>query len=213
MSNFENILDILKHSLILRSRIIVSSTLIPEMEVYGFIPLFINNDTYLNTKSMPIIDFNMSNTIIVSNRLAITYTDYVEYGNNAKMDRIRIVHPILNIVQLQNNSKKYEIPLKTLYIPKYMDKIAYTEFRKAVVYTKSDYSLCKLEGISVNFNNNSKRNEYYYSPNNDEFLFCDIQDQIKAVGNSFAVLCRHVNQVTGCLSYELFNPQDLILSK
>lgn len=75
MSNFENILDILKQSLILRSRIIVSSTLIPEMEVYGFIPLFIYNDTYFNTKSMPIIDFNMSNTIIVSNRLAITYTD------------------------------------------------------------------------------------------------------------------------------------------
>lgn len=206
----ENLLDVLLCSGKIKSGIMVTTKLIPEMEVYGYIPLCNDERAIFADRAIFGLDFNMSNTIVVSNRLAIVYPDFSLGTYGTKLDKIRVVHPILKTIEMQENGKDYKLPLNILYIPQYINNQAYKEFKSAVVYKGYGNKLRQLEGISSKTNEELHQTEYSYTPKEEEFLFSDSSNHlVKAVGSEFCVVCRHINHVTGALTYELLQPEDL----
>lgn len=207
----ENLFDVLLCTGTLNSGAKVCSTLIPEMEIYGYIPMGEDDRSPYNSSPLLGLDFKMSNTLVVSNRLMVTYSDYNGLMDSKIVNK-RAVHPILKSVELQENGKNYELPLNKLYIPKYVFNDAYREFRRSVIYRGYGNKLRQLNGIIVKQNEETHATEYYYKPEESEFLFHDtFGNEIKAVGSNFCVVCRYTNQVTGNLAYALFQPEDLVI--
>lgn len=208
MKNRSTLFDKLVCDGIITAGVKVCNSILSDMEVYGFIPQDEDDTALYSKKAIQLLDFNMKKTIVVSNRLAIVVEDYEGVGYNVKIQEKRIVHPILRAVQVQENGKEYNIPLNQVYIPKYMDKQAYIEFKSTTSYKGYGNGLLKLKGIQ----RKDEPVSYTYSPSEDEYLFIDSSSSnVRAVGNSFSVVCRRINPVTGNIVYDLFSSEELFL--
>lgn len=204
-----NLIDILHTEGSLTAGKMVCTSLLPELEVYGFIPIEENDRMIYNNDVVPLIDFKMQNTIVVSNRLVVVCQDYVK-GTLTRIEEKRIVHPITKKVSLQEDGKTYSIHLQQLYLPKFIGQEAYLEYKRCVVYRGYGNKLVKLEGISTRKNEDTNILEYFYTPKCDELLFGNhLPEMSTAISSSFVVVCRRVNPVTGNIAFELFNPEEI----
>lgn len=207
-----NLMDILHEEGTLYAGKMVSTSILPELEVYGFIPIDDDDRVIYNDDVMQLLDFKMENSLVVSNRLVIVCQDYVKYGSSTRIGEKRIVHPIVKKVSLQDNGKTYSIHLQQLHLPKFMKQDGYLEYRRCVVYRGYGNKLVKLEGISTKKNEATNTVEYYYTPNSNELLFGDrLPEKPTAISSSFVVVCRRVNPVTGNVVFDLFNPEELFV--
>ena len=53
--------------------------------------------------------------------------------------------------------------------------------------------------------------KWYYKNHPQDWLFTS-ESPIRAVADDFLVVCRRINSVTGVIVYEIFKPEDLVIS-
>ena len=169
----------------------VASRLIPQMEVYGFVPIK-EDDSYL--------DINMQNTRIVANRLVVK----VHEMRADKCVELAKVYPIYKIVEHSQGEGKH-LPLRFLRVIPYEGVLLhYDEYqrsgRKGQSLQNEHIIMLQEEGTCVP----------YYKVADDDFFFRDDENlPIKAIAKAFLAICRRINTITGNLTYELYNASDV----
>lgn len=214
-------MDLLHSEGIVNAGMNVRTSILNDMEIYGFIPMTSTGDFLSVSFKSQTIDFLMQNTKIVSDRLSIIYNTFERRGGTStvKVEKHE-VHPILRCVHLQETGGNNRIPLRGLYIPQYRDDRLYLDYRKSVNPTIG--SVTRLERVVVvdeedrSMPRNPQTNELptiqvcYYEPKDNELLFGrNIDSPVRAVGEEFVVVCRRLNPVTGNSVLEVFNPEEL----
>lgn len=208
MTHNDNLMDLIYTEGVLAAGSKVRTTTLDEMEIYGFIPLT-NNEDLLNWVSSQVVDLTMMNTIIASDRLAVSY------------DGMREVHPILRYVRLQDNDSQLE-SLRSLYVPQYKTKREYINYRKNVNIRNARIpNLDRI--IAVDEEDKEAPRDpnnpdivptikvAYYLPSDKDLYFCrNMNGSVQAVGEEFVVVCRRLNTVTGNSVLEVFNPEELL---
>lgn len=217
----DNLMDLLHTEGVVNAGTKVRTSVLNDMEIYGFIPMTSTGDFLSVSFKCQTVDFLMQNTKIVSDRLSIVHETFERRGGTSTVKVTKHeVHPILRCVHLQENSGNNRIPLRGLYIPQYRDDRFYLEYRKSVNPTVG--SVARLERIVVvdeedrSQPRNPQTNELptiqvcYYVPTENELLFGrDLDSPVRAVGEEFVVVCRRLNPVTGNSVLEVFNPEEL----
>lgn len=217
----DNLMDLLHTEGIVNAGMSVRTSVLNDMEIYGFIPITSTGDFLSISFKCQTVDFLMQNTKIVSDRLSIVHETFERRGGTSTVKVTKHeVHPILRCVHLQENGGNNRIPLRGLYIPQYRDDRFYLEYRKSVNPTVG--SVARLERIVVvdeedrSQPRNPQTNELptiqvcYYEPTDKELLFGrNIDSPVRAVGEEFVVVCRRLNPVTGNSVLEVFNPEEL----
>lgn len=215
-------MDLLHSEGVVNAGMNVRTSVLNDMEIYGFIPMTSTGDFLSTEFKSQTIDFLMNNVKIVSDRLSITYETIERRNCGRTIEKVtkHEVHPILRCVHLQENGSNHRVPLRGLYIPQYRDDRFYLEYRKSVNPTVG--SVARLERIVVvdeedrSQPRNPQTNELptiqvcYYEPTGKELLFGrDLDSPVRAVGEEFVVVCRRLNPVTGNSVLEVFNPEEL----
>lgn len=183
----ETLQEIFEKDSVLKSGIFVGNSLIPEMEVYGFIPYYNPSDFLSVNPEIAGLNMNMADISIMADRLCSA-------GN---------IHPIYKFVERQDAGlQPFKGILYTLYIPRFRENKDYKE------YCRRRYShynaVQKLERVSL------EGNIFYYTTIHNEYLFKNyLSTGPCAASECFLVICRHINSITGRLCYELFSPVDL----
>lgn len=217
----DNLMDLLHTEGVVNAGTNVRTSVLNDMEIYGFIPMTSTGDFLSVNFKCQTVDFLMQNTKIVSDRLSIDYETFERRGGTSTVKVTKHeVHPILRCVHLQENGGNNRIPLRGLYLPQYRDDRFYLEYRKSVNPTVG--SVARLERIVVvdeedrSQPRNPQTNELptiqvcYYEPTENELLFGrDLDSPVRAVGEEFVVVCRRLNPVTGNSVLEVFNPEEL----
>lgn len=208
MTHNDNLVDLLYTEGVLAAGSKVRTAILNDMEIYGFIPLTYNGDL-LNWLSSQVVDLTMMNTIIVSDRLAVSY------------DGKREVHPILRYVRLQDNDSQLE-SLRGMYVPQYKTMRAYTEYRKTVNIRNARIpNLDRIVAVDEEDEtaprdpNNPDvvptiKVAYYLPSDKDLYFSRNMNGRVQAVGEEFVVVCRRLNTVTGNSVLEVFNPEELL---
>lgn len=169
----------------------VACRLIPQMEVYGFVPMK-EDDSYL--------DFNMQNTRIVANRLVIKMHE-VRADKCVELAR---AYPIYKTIEHSQGEGK-QLPLRFLRVIPYEGVLKYYDEylrsgRKGQLLKDENIIMLQEEGSSIP----------YYKVADDDFYFRDDETSpIKAIAKAFLVICRRINTITGTITYELYNASDI----
>lgn len=196
MITTRNLQEILQSGLICKAGQIVSTPLFPQMEVFGFVPMK-ETDRYL--------DFNMRDTRIVANRVVVAPQEEkpdVFCGSSIK--RIG-VYPIYKVIESSVSTQK--LPLRFLRIVEMEGNKYYDDYQRKgerAAYVKSPK-------VVMEKNEEDERPVLFYQLEKGEVVLKDAENQpVKCITPCFMVLCRRINTITGCLTYELYNPDDLV---
>lgn len=169
----------------------VATTLIKEMQVYGFIPLC--ESKYFDFLFDSKFDFEPE-----LGKIAV-------YGNRAIqiMKNATYRYPVFERVLLCD---KDVVPLEHLYVPQYIDyetqfRCSYKDYlRRTAKVIKPKYSQIETD----------ENGNYNYKIKGDEFFFSSDKSVLNAVASKFLVVCMRINTVSGELVYEVYEPQDLV---
>lgn len=217
----DNLMDLLYSEGVLDAGMNVRTSVLNDMEIYGFIPMTSTGDFLSICFKSQTVDFLMQNTKIISDRLSIIHETIERRGGSStvKVEKHE-VHPILRCVHLQENGGNNRIPLRGLYIPQYREDRFYLEYRKSINPTVG--SVTRLERVVAVeeedrlMPRDPQTHEYpkiqvcYYETKGNEFLFSrNIDSPVRAVGEEFVVVCRRLNPITGNSILEVFNPEEL----
>ena len=165
----------------------VATTLIKDMQVYGFIPLC----------ESKYFDFLFDSKFDVEPELG----KIAVYGNRAEKNSIR--HPVFERVLLCD---KDVVPLENLYVPEYLDyktplRCSYKDYlRRTAKVIKPKYSQIEIDESGI----------CNYKIKGDEFFFSSDKSVLNAVASKFLVVCMRINTITGELVYEVYEPKDLV---
>lgn len=191
----KNMMEILQTGEMVKAGQMVACKLIPEMEVYGFMPM---------KEDECFLDLNMQDTRIVANRIVVNLqNDKLPLFADTKHSKA-IPYPIYKAIAL--NKEEQQIPLRLLrVISREGISHYYTEYQKTGVAKPQLFKDEKL----VKVTDNGEVVPCYKMAAGEYTFFERGAGAIKAVASCFEVLCRRINQVTGCLTYELYNAEDL----
>lgn len=194
----QNMQELLNAGNKLRAGQMVATNLVPKMEIYGFVP-HKQEEFYL--------DFNMQDTRIVANRLVVIphIGKTVQYGGaHSTVPR----YPIYKAIAV--NQEEKSLPLRLLRVVR-LEGISYFDaFQrkdgKGPYFKDPQIDMVKQD----NDEGSNEGSKPYYKLQKGDILFYEQDiETIKAVADCFLVLCRRINDVTGCMTYELYNAEDL----
>ncbi|MCR5362408.1 MAG: hypothetical protein K6E73_10450 [Bacteroidales bacterium] len=203
MKTKEPLMDMLHSEGMVMAGTKVQTTIITDMEIYGFVPLRESTDFLNETLNGILLDFTMKNTVIASDRLVISMS-----GKNE-------VHPILRYVCLQENNANPTLPLFRLYVPEYRNDSKYLYYRRSIINPPVD-RVASLEKIQIVEKKDDEGNvlsqEAFYQLEDNELVFKDRRNESpKAVGKRFSVVCRRLIPTTGSMQMEIYNPEELFI--
>lgn len=188
-------MEILQNGEMVKAGQLVSCKLFSEMEVYGFVPM---------KEDECVLDLNMQGTRIVANRIVV----YLQYDKHPLFTDTThpkaIPYPIYKVIAL--NKEEQQIPLRFLRVisregvSQYYSEYQRTGFLKPQLFKDKKF---------VKVTDNGDIVPHYKMADGEYTFFESGAETIKAVAHCFEVLCRRINQVTGCLTYELYNAEDL----
>lgn len=204
----------------LKGGMLVTSSLINKLEIYGFISSIITNYNEFTKLTLQELNFNMNDFIVLSDKIAFRY-----FQKNEKGEDLYAVFPVFKKIMKNNSSKK--LLLKNLYISqlesddnvnrclnnsvnKY-NKIPlyYTALRKH----KLDSKYYNLVGERYGIETLIEDEELYYLTQPYDILMYKknyyTDDKVSAIGKSFLIVGRSINDVTGEFSYNIFSPEEL----
>lgn len=175
----------------------VATSLIAKLEIYAFIPMCEYNGIDFMFNEMFDGEPFLGKVDVYGNRIV----------RKLKKNDYNVVqrYPIFSKVSLMTES---HISLTNLYIAKYWNEAAtynknIKEYKDFLRSRRTNINN-RLQGIEKDENNN-----YVYKPNNDELFFsCD--NLVTAVADRYYVICRRINEVTGELIYEIYEPNELV---
>lgn len=197
MITTRNLQAILQSGLVCKAGQMVSTPLFPQMEVFGFVPMK-ETDRYL--------DFNMRDTRIVANRVVVApQEEKPDVFGGTSIKRIG-VYPIYKVIETSEVTQK--LPLRFLRIMEMEGNKYYDDYQRKgerAAYVKSPK-------VIMEKNEEDERPVLFYQLEKGELVLKDAENlSIKCVTSCFLVLCRRINTITGCITYELYNPEDLVL--
>ena len=186
----------------LKSGMVVNHTLSNDMVIYGFVPLY-NNDDGLIAFDNDLIAMDESR--VCCNVLTTTrYTDG-DYGKDCR--KAFYTYPIFNRVSVCQETQ--DLFLSQIYVPE-LAATNRNEYNRIRSYKHTSYyNKFSRPGIIEKSPDNPKAYIYHTTPG--EFLFQDEINAVRGVGNEFLVICRHTNRVTGNLDFALFRTSELFI--
>lgn len=191
----KNIQEMLQNGEQVKAGSMVACKLIPEMELVGFIPIK-EDDDYL--------DLGMTGTRVVANRLVVNRHDEKPTPLIGTTSPGTKSYPIYKAMAI--NQENRQVPLRLLrVIPVEGVSHYYNEYQVKGVVRPQLYKYTKF----VEVTNNVETLPYYQLDPGEYTFFENCSETIKAVATCFEVLCRRINKVTGCITYELYNAEDL----
>lgn len=196
MITTRNLQEILQSGLICKAGQIVSTPLFPQMEVFGFVPMK-ETDRYL--------DFNMRDTRIVANRVVVApQEEKPDIFGGTSIKRIG-VYPIYKVIGTSEAEQK--LPLRFLRVIAMEGNKYYEDYQRKgerAAYVKSPK-------VIMEKNDEDERPVLFYQLDKGDLVLKESEElPIKCVTPCFLVLCRRINTITGCMTYELYNPEDLV---
>lgn len=189
-----NIQEMLQNGEQVNAGVMAACKLIPELEIVGFVPMK-EEDHYLN--------LGMMDTRVVANRIVVRLHDekpshYLGTANS----NVR-TYPIYKAIAL--NQEERHVPLRFLRVISREGGHYYNEYQMKGIVRPQLFKDEKLVEVSDN-----GETVPYYKMDEGEYTFFETGSEvIKAVAPCFEVLCRRINMVTGCMTYELYNAEDL----
>lgn len=175
----------------------VAMSMITKLEIHAFIPMCEYNGLEFMFKDMYDREPCLGKVDVYRNRIVHKVN---ENGHNIVQR-----YPIFSTVSLIAEN---DIPLTNLYIAKYWNeentyKKDIREYKEFLRHKRTRINN-RLQEIKEDENNN-----YVYKPNKDE-LFFSSDSLVTAVANRFLVVCRRINEITGDLVFETYEPNELV---
>lgn len=180
---------LLKNGIIQKGQI-VGGILIPKMEVYGFV----GYNAYLKVRTKErlgdMLDISLFESRIVVDRVVLRY-----FGDNYH------TYPIFSEAYITETEK--ELELEYTFVHNLSSSKDYIDYiRKSYKHV----NLQKIKSLSPNIFLGENNILHYRVPVGEIIMQ---NSNIYGVADSFLVLCRYINSVTGNISYAFFEPEDL----
>lgn len=165
----------------------VSTKLVGEMEIFGFVPY--------SHESISIIP-PLGQVIACSDRIILSINEsnirIPIYQTIARCDEEMLLAENLYIPSLFFSENKYVQQWFKDYFKRRND----STLRKI---SNQVHDVVEVEG------------RWYYKMNPQNWLFIS-ESPIRAVADDFLVVCRRINNVTGVIVYETYRPEDLVIT-
>ncbi len=165
----------------------VSTELVKDMEVYGFVP------SYIETLMLP-----LGQAVVCSNRVVVSINgSYVRFP----------------IYQTVSRCESEMLSMEKLYVPSLFFN-ENSSVQLCYQYYFKGGNTDNLRKISQNYKVRDVveiEGKWYYKNHPQDWLFTS-ESPIRAVADDFLVVCRRINSVTGVIVYEIFKPEDLVIS-
>lgn len=190
----KNLIEVLRAGETVKAGQMVACKLFPKMEVFGFVPMK-EDDCFL--------DLNMLDTRIVANRVVVNLKTETSPLFADTTHSKTIHYPIFKVMALNYEEKL--VPLRFLRVVSREGGQYYSDYQrtgrvKQQLFRDEKFVAVTDGGVTI---------PCYKIAAGEYSFFESSAEAIKAVAPCFEVLCRRINQVTGCLTYELYNAEDL----
>ena len=195
----------------LASNIIVSSVLIKELEVYGYVNscraenmLHIPNNSWAKIGVNGIVNKSPISEIVCSNYIyqVITLSD----GKQAST--VGIPSPIYNSLYI--NKKQTKLNLEDIYIPSLMSNQTYRKIKSrigtGVVVTES---MINKSGFPKNII--AEDNKAMYIAEEGTILLKNKDGNIRSIGEEILAVCRYLHPETGTMCYTQYSLDELFI--
>lgn len=189
---------------VLKAEFSTASSLINNLEVYGFIAIdsteieFINFQTTIND----IVDTGNSNNIVCGDRLMQTL--YLP-DSKGKVKFTNQVVPIYKEICYAKEEKDYN--LSSIYVPAFTSIELYKKMRKKILKIGvNDYNLRRY---NFPLNVIDKNGVTTYISKENDILFKDKDGVVKGISDKAMAICRYINPITGNISFGIFELEDL----
>ena len=194
--------SLLEQGDLLKSGMVVNHTLGKNMVIYGFVPLY-NNDDGLIAFDNDLIAMDESR--VCCN--VLTTTRYTDGGYGKDCKKAFYTYPIFERVSVCRETQ--DLFLSQIYVPE-LAASNRSEFNRIRSYKQTSFhNKFSRPGIIEKSPDDPKA--YIYHTTVGEYLFQDEYNNVRGVGNEFLIICRHTNQVTGHLDFALFHTSELFL--
>lgn len=191
---------------VLKSGMFVSSSLIPKMEIYGFIAIDSSKVEEIDyqAKLNDIVDTGFANNVVCGDRLMQTL--YLpDSKGNVKL-RCQVV-PIFDKISHSESGDEYK--LIDIYIPSLTSIDKYMDIRsRRKEYKLDEYNLRRFK---FPYSVTSQDGTLIYTTQKNDILFLDNDSVIKGVSDTAFAVCKYINHITGLLSYAIFKLDELKL--
>lgn len=187
-------MEVLQQGEVVKVGQLVANKLIPEMEVYGFVPMK-EKDGYL--------DLNMQDMRIVANRVVVNpHEEKPDRFGGITIQRVQ-VYLIYKTIEINNKERNLSLRfLRVTALEGDKNYNAYQSKGERAGYLKAPNVIQEMseDGTVVLF----------YQLTTGEILLREgINMPIKCITPCFMVICRRINTVTGHMTYELYSAEDL----
>lgn len=192
-----NLLDYLKAQKTIQNGMLVKSSLIDKLEIFGFL-----NDTepenFLN--NICELTIQTDGSVNLHNMISI-YSGFMKTGNKAYE----------YYTSLSINDSRMEINIENLYIPSLSRKDLYKSIRKKSNTRQITDDLLWKKFLTTSVI--AKDGSAIRVIEEGEILMKDRHGNVKSVAEDIVVICRYVNNATGLLSYTMLSINDLFVGE
>lgn len=189
---------------ILGSNILVSSILVPTMEVYGY--LNSSFETFTGSSSLyGLINKNPINEIVCSNYL-YQPTSYLD--GKGELVTQGLAAPIFNSLSVCQENE--ELDLEELYIPSLLGNGTYKVIKSRRSSKIDNYTIRKAQFPESIF---IKEGKAIYAVKQGDIICRDKDGEIKSIGEEIVVLCRYIHHETGAMRYTQLSLNELFIEK
>lgn len=193
----------------LQSNILVSSTLIKEMEIYGYVNTckgddFLCNPSSLQTLLNGIVDKASSNEIVCSNFIYQVFC----YYNGSKIQETGRTIPVYQKLELSADTNEYN--LEDLYFPSLVGNLSYKHIKRRVgigVNVTEKY----IKHAHFPSNITAKEGKAIVTVEKGSILCKDKENYTRSIGEEVMAVCRYIHPITGATCYAQYNLDELYI--
>lgn len=210
-----NLLNYFEQKGELVSGLLISTPLIPKMEIYGFISCLSYNKLSFR-KEDPLKGFSyLKESILLADRIAFKHFNKGDKGEN-----LYTLHPVFKRIKANVTSDK--ILLENLYMfnlelddsnyknDNYKNPyLLYTRLKNRELKPDKYPDFKKRYGIQTVIEDNKL---YYLTQPGDILMYKKSyypETNISGIGTDFLIIARYINSVTGELTHNVFLPEDV----